>query len=69
MYLNDDVRCLLIPQSNYVWHVPKEGKGTLTLSSCEIGLKYSYVTPERSFAKDLEDTIALGDVSQSSFYF
>jgi hypothetical protein len=32
-------------------------------------LKYSYVTPEGRFAKDLEDAIALGDVSQSSLLF
>jgi HK97 family phage prohead protease len=67
--LNDDVRCLFNHNPNYVLARSKEGKGTLTLSVDEIGLKYSYVTPERSFAKDLEDAIALGDVSQSSFAF
>jgi phage head maturation protease len=65
MMLNDDVRCLLITIKLRLAR-SKEGKGTLTLSVDEIGLKYSYVTPERSFAKDLEDAIALGDVSQSS---
>lgn len=67
--LNDDVRCLFNHNPNYVLARSKEGKGTLTLSVDKVGLKYSYVTPERSFAKDLEDAIALGDVSQSSFAF
>lgn len=67
--LNDDVRCLFNHNPNYVLARSKEGKGTLTLSVDDIGLKYSYATPERSFAKDLEDAIALGDVSQSSFAF
>lgn len=67
--LNDDVRCLFNHDPNYVLARSKEGKGTLTLSVDEIGLKYSFVTPDRSFAKDLQDAIQSGDISQSSFAF
>lgn len=67
--LNDDVRCLFNHSPNYVLARSINGEGTLKLESDDTGLKYSYVTPNRSFANDLADAIASGDVSQSSFAF
>jgi HK97 family phage prohead protease len=67
--LNDDVRCLFNHNPNYILARSINGKGTLTLSVDDEGLKYRYETPNRSYAKDLEDAIASGDVSQSSFAF
>lgn len=67
--LNDDVRCLFNHNPNYILARSKDGKGTLTLSIDNKGLKYSYSTPNRSYAKDLEDAIESGDVTQSSFAF
>jgi HK97 family phage prohead protease len=67
--INDDVRCLFNHNPNFVLARSNAGKGTLMLTIDEVGLKYSYQTPDRSYAKDLEDAIATGDVSQSSFAF
>ena len=67
--LNDDVRCLYNHDPHYILARSHNGKGTLTLSLDERGLKYSYKTPDRGYAKDLEDAIRSGDVSQSSFAF
>jgi len=67
--LNDDVRCLFNHNPNFCLARSNNGQGTLTLSVDSIGLKYSYKTPNRQYAKDLEDAIATGDISQSSFAF
>lgn len=67
--LNDDVRALINHDPQYVLARSVNGKGTLSLSVDEHGLKYSYKTPNRSYAKDLQDAIEAGDVSQSSFAF
>lgn len=67
--LNDDVRCLFNHNPNYILARSQEGKGTLTLTVDEVGLKYSYETPDRQYARDLENAIEMGDVSQSSFAF
>ena len=67
--LQDDVRALFNHNPNYVLARSVNGKGTLKLSVDERGLKYNFKTPNRSFAKDLEDAIASGDISQSSFAF
>jgi HK97 family phage prohead protease len=67
--INDDVRCLFNHNPNYVLARSVEGKGTLALSLTAEGLKYSYETPNRSYAKDLEDAIESGDISGSSFAF
>ncbi|WP_281681837.1 HK97 family phage prohead protease [Zunongwangia profunda] len=67
--LNDDVRCLFNHNPNYILARSVDGKGTLTLSVDSKGLKYSYVTPKRGYAIDLQDAIETGDVSQSSFAF
>lgn len=65
----DDVRCLFNHNPNYVLARSIEGKGTLKLELDEVGLKYSYTTPDTSYARDLEENIKLGNVSQSSFGF
>ena len=67
--LNDDVRCLFNHNANLILARSVKGKGTLTLSVDNVGLQYKYVTPDRSYAKDLEDAINSGDVNQSSFSF
>ncbi|WP_281321997.1 HK97 family phage prohead protease [Flavobacterium aestivum] len=67
--LKDDVRCLFNHNPNYVLARCFEGKGTLTLSVDKVGLKYSYETPDRQYARDLQNAIELGDISQSSFAF
>lgn len=67
--LKDDVRCLFNHDPNYILARSKDGKGTLTLSVDDRGLKYSYMTPDRSYARDLQNAIEAGDVSQSSFAF
>jgi len=68
--MNDDVRCLLNHDPNFVLARSVKGEGTLKLSITSEGhLAYSYKTPNRTFAKDLEDSIRTGDISQSSFGF
>ena len=67
--LKDDTRCLFNHNPNYILARSTNGKGTLKLSVDEKGLKYEYITPNRSYAKDLEDAIDKGDVTQSSFAF
>jgi len=67
--LNDDVRCLFNHDPNYILARSNKSKGTLKLSIDEVGLKYEYDSPDRSFADDLLDAIDKGDVSQSSFAF
>lgn len=67
--LNDDIRCLFNHNPNLILARSVKGKGTLTLSVDAVGLKYSYATPDRTYARDLEDAIESGDVDQSSFAF
>jgi len=68
--MQDDVRCLLNHDPNFVLARSNKGEGTLSLSINERGdLAYAYTTPNRTFAKDLEDAIRTGDISQSSFGF
>jgi len=67
--LNDDVRCLFNHNPDMVLARSVNGTGTLKLSVDETGLKYRYETPNVSYAKDLEENIRLGNVSQSSFGF
>lgn len=65
--LSDDIRALFNHDPNYI--LARTASGTLQVSVDEIGLKYSYVSPDRQYAKDLNDAIAVGDVNQSSFAF
>ena len=66
--LGDDVRCLFNHDNNYV--LGRTTSGTLELFLNDDGhLAYRYQTPNRSYARDLEDMILSGDISQSSFQF
>jgi HK97 family phage prohead protease len=66
--MGDDVRALFNHSPDMV--LARTKSGTLTLGLNEKGdLTYSYETPDRSYARDLEDSIAAGDVDQSSFAF
>jgi HK97 family phage prohead protease len=65
--LEDDVRCLINHDPRLI--LGRTASGTLELWQDNTGLKYRYTTPDRTYAKDLEDAIRSGDVSQSSFQF
>lgn len=68
--MNDDVAALFNHDPNFVLARSKEGKGTLELFLNNNGdLGYRYITPERSYARDLLDAIKSGDISKSSFAF
>ena len=66
--LSDDVRALFNHSPDMV--LARTTSGTLKIFLDGDGhLNYEYKTPDRSYAKDLEDAIRSGDVSQSSFAF
>lgn len=68
--INDDVRALFNHDPNYILARSVNGQGTLQLYIDDAGnLAYRYKTPDRQFAKDLQDAIRSGDVTQSSFAF
>lgn len=67
--LNDDVRCLINHNPQYILARSVNGKGTLQLEVDNVGLKYKYTTPDITYAKDLQKSIERGDISQSSFSF
>jgi len=66
--LGDDVRVLYNHDDNMVLGRTKSGTAKVYLDG-EGNLMYEYKTPNRSYAKDLEDAINTGDVDQSSFAF
>lgn len=65
--LDNDIRALFNHDPNLV--LARTSSGTLKVGVDKDGLWYRYTTPDRSFAKDVQDMIAKGDVSQSSFAF
>lgn len=67
--LKDDIRALFNHDPNQILARSINGKGTLEVFVDETGLKYRYTTPDRTYAKDLQNAIENGDVSQSSFAF
>lgn len=67
--LLDDVRALFNHDPNLILARSKAGSGTLKMSFDQVGLRYEYTTPNRSYALDLLDAIRSGDVDQSSFAF
>lgn len=67
--LDDDIRCLFNHNPNLILARSAKGKGTLSLTVDTVGLKYSYITPDRSYARDLQNAIESGDVDGSSFSF
>jgi HK97 family phage prohead protease len=67
--LLQDVRCLFNHDPNYILARSVNGAGTLKLEVDGVGLKYTYTTPDVSYAEDLAESIALGNITQSSFAF
>jgi HK97 family phage prohead protease len=66
--MKDDVRALFNHDPNLV--LARTKSQTLELFKDKEGhLAYRYKTPNRSYAKDLEDAVKSGDVDQSSFAF
>jgi HK97 family phage prohead protease len=66
--LTDDVRALFNHDPNQI--LARTKAGTLRLELTPEGhLAYSYTTPNRRWALDLQDAILSGDVDQSSFAF
>ena len=66
--MDNDVRALFNHDPNLV--LARTKSKTLNLSTDKKGnLVYRYKTPNRSYAKDLEDSVKSGDVDQSSFAF
>ena len=66
--LKDDVRALFNHDPNLV--LARTKSNTLDMFTDEEGnLAYKFKTPNRSYAKDLEDAVKSGDVDQSSFAF
>lgn len=64
----DDVRALFNHDPNLV--LARTKSKTLELFTDKEGnLAYRFKTPNRSYAKDLEDAVKSGDVDQSSFAF
>lgn len=66
--LKDDVRALFNHDPNLV--LARTKSKTLDMFTDAKGnLAYRFKTPNRSYAKDLEDAVKSGDVDQSSFAF
>jgi HK97 family phage prohead protease len=66
--MGDDVRALFNHDPNLV--LARTKSKTLDMFTDKEGnLAYSFKTPNRSYAKDLEDAVKSGDVDQSSFAF
>jgi HK97 family phage prohead protease len=66
--LKDDVRALINHDPNLV--LARTKSKTLDLFTDKKGnLAYKFKTPNRSYAKDLEDAVKSGDIDQSSFAF
>lgn len=66
--LGDDVRVLYNHNDNMILGRTKSKTAKVYLDGAG-NLMYEYKTPNRSYAKDLEDAIKTGDVDQSSFAF
>ena len=47
----------------------KEGKGSLLLEIDQIGLKYSFETPNTALGEELLENLRRGDITESSFSF
>ena len=66
--LGDDIRVLFNHDPNQILGRTKAGTAEVYITP-EGHLGYRYQTPNRSYARDLEDAINSGDVDQSSFAF
>jgi HK97 family phage prohead protease len=64
-----DVRALFNHDRNLILARYCNEVKTLEMELDQVGLKYRFKTPNRSYAKDLQDAIMAGDITQSSFAF
>lgn len=67
--LKDDVRALFNHDPNLILARSKNGEGTLTLGTDDVGLWYEFTPPDTTTGRDLKTSIARGDIDQSSFAF
>lgn len=65
--LDQDVRALFNHDPNHV--LARTKSGTLELEVDDTGLKYEFFPPDTTAGKDLVESIARGDIDQSSFGF
>jgi uncharacterized protein len=65
--LGDDVRCLFNHDSSKI--LGRTKSGTMKIGTDEIGLWYDCQLPDTQLGKDLAESIARGDIDQSSFQF
>ena len=63
----DDVRALINHDPNLL--LGRTKAGTLTLSEDAHGLKYEIISPDTTYAKDLQVSLKRKDINQSSFGF
>lgn len=64
---NKDVRCLFNHDWNYV--LGRSSAGTLVLEEDSKGLRFEVTLPNTTFANDLKESMARGDINQCSFGF
>ena len=66
---SSDVRALINHDPNLILARSKNGKGTLKLNADSKGLKYEFVMPDTSYARDLLINMKNNNLNQSSFAF
>lgn len=66
---NSDVFALFNHDNSKVLARSKRGKGSLSLSLDDNGLKYEFEIPKTSIGNDIKEYVKRGDISQSSFAF
>ncbi len=64
---NKDVRCLFNHDWNYV--LGRTSSNTLVLEEDSKGLRFEVTLPNTTFANDLKESMARGDINQCSFGF